>query len=62
MEWKKPSRKSAGIDLNSIREAIQVSAVAHGFDLCRIAQPDIPTLHAEALRSWLDAGRHGDMA
>ena len=45
-----------------MKETIQARAAAHGFDLCRIARPDIAARHAEALHYWLGSGMHGDMA
>ncbi|MDX8411192.1 MAG: tRNA epoxyqueuosine(34) reductase QueG [Mariprofundaceae bacterium] len=43
-------------------ESIRLLARRHGFDLCRFTRPDIPGLHSEALRNWVKAGMHGDMA
>lgn len=44
-----------------MRELIRQSAAELGFDDCRFASAAIPTT-AEALRSWLAAGNHGEMA
>jgi epoxyqueuosine reductase len=41
-------------------EQIKAKALALGFDLCGIA-PAAPSQHADHLRAWLAAGRHGQM-
>ena len=41
----------------------EIKAQAHrlGFDLVGVTTPD-PLLHADVFESWLDQGRHGEMA
>ena len=49
------------LDRHALAAAIQAKAIGLGFDLVGIA-PAGPSRHADYLRRWLDAGRHGEMA
>jgi len=44
----------------SLKEAIVAEAHRLGFDLAGVTTPDPPP-HLETFRSWLEAGRHGEM-
>lgn len=46
---------------NEVRESIRRRALELGFDACRFTDASPPP-HADALRSWLAEGSHGEMA
>ena len=49
-----------GINLISA-EKIRQLAGRHGFDLCRIARPEVGRRHIDGLQRWVDGGMHADM-
>jgi len=50
-----------GVALIAVEEIWQLAA-KHGFDLCRIARPEIGQRHTEGLQRWVDNGMQGGMA
>ncbi len=50
-----------GVGLHAVARDVRAKAIGLGFDLVGIA-PAGPSRHADYLRRWLDAGRHGEMA
>jgi len=44
-----------------MKQQIRTLAVAHGFDLCRFARPEVKRKHQKSYASWIDAGMHGEM-
>ncbi len=43
-------------------EIIREKALAHGFEMCRIARAGVSEEHRSALSDWVQNGMHGDMA
>ena len=54
-----PPATGAGLTVDA--DAVKRKAISLGFDLVGIAATG-PSRHADYLRRWLDAGRHGEMA
>lgn len=50
------------MECDGLKTAIREMAGRHGFDLCRVARPEVSAKHAEALKRWVDADMQGDMA
>jgi epoxyqueuosine reductase len=44
-----------------MKKALRAKAQALGFDLCRIARPDVPSETASRLEQWIASGAAGDM-
>ncbi len=47
---------------NNLKACIRTLAHKHGFDLCHFSRPNVSEKDKQALQSWVQSDKHGDMA